>query len=160
MSASAKIIEIAKTWEGTPYHHHQRLKGVGVDCAQLVAGVAIEAGLVRPDIEVENYSREWHMHNEVEKLCAILENFGCVQTMNLPDTMPRAERKAAIALIEPASILAFKFGLVVSHLGIYLGGENRLFIQAEMHSNRVVINTLSAVWERSLRRVYRFPTEI
>ena len=35
-----RIILEAMDWVGTPYHHQARVKKVGVDCAQLVAGVA------------------------------------------------------------------------------------------------------------------------
>ena len=34
------IVTEARTWVRTPYHHQARLKGVGVDCAGLVIGVA------------------------------------------------------------------------------------------------------------------------
>ena len=37
-----QIIAKAREWLGTPYHHQQSLKGVGVDCLGLVAAVAIE----------------------------------------------------------------------------------------------------------------------
>ena len=31
----ARIVAEAMTWLGTPYHHRGKLKGIGVDCAQL-----------------------------------------------------------------------------------------------------------------------------
>ncbi len=40
-----KIVDTARSWIGTPYHHHQALKGVGVDCLGLVAAVAVELGI-------------------------------------------------------------------------------------------------------------------
>ena len=42
----ARVVAIAHEWLGTPYHTGGRLKGVGVDCLTLLAGVFSEAGLV------------------------------------------------------------------------------------------------------------------
>lgn len=36
----AKIIEEARSWIGTPFKHQGRLKGLAVDCAGLVIGIA------------------------------------------------------------------------------------------------------------------------
>lgn len=59
-----KIIEIARSWIGTRFHHQGRTKGVGVDCIGLIVGVAKELGL-----EVEDrtdYARE-PSNGELEK---------------------------------------------------------------------------------------------
>ena len=47
------IIQEARTWVGTRYHDHARIKGVGVDCAQLLVGVFEGTGLA-PDVPVPN----------------------------------------------------------------------------------------------------------
>lgn len=51
------IVAEARTWLGTPFHHQARLKGVGVDCAGLIIGVARETGLVAPSFDVTSYQR-------------------------------------------------------------------------------------------------------
>lgn len=43
------IIDEARTWTGTPYHHQASLKGVGVDCVGLINGVGIETGMMTID---------------------------------------------------------------------------------------------------------------
>jgi len=35
MAGNQSLIDEARTWLGTPYHHQPRVKGVGVDCAML-----------------------------------------------------------------------------------------------------------------------------
>lgn len=40
------IVSEARKWIGTPYHHQQCIKGVGVDCALLVVGVGSALGLM------------------------------------------------------------------------------------------------------------------
>lgn len=51
------VVQAARAWLGTPFHHQARLKGVGVDCVGLVIGVARELGLVAPDFDVDTYPR-------------------------------------------------------------------------------------------------------
>lgn len=40
-----KIIEKAREWIGTPYHHHQAKMGIGVDCIGLVVEVGRALGI-------------------------------------------------------------------------------------------------------------------
>ena len=71
-----KLIAAAREFVGTPYHHRGALKRVGVDCATLIK-LAFEHSGIRPPIDVEAYSRQWHLHSEdplYEK--AILANGG------------------------------------------------------------------------------------
>jgi len=52
-----QIADAARGWVGTPFQHQQRERGVAVDCAGLVIGVARELGLVEPSFDVNGYSR-------------------------------------------------------------------------------------------------------
>jgi len=54
MATRKQILDEARTWIGTPYHHQGRLKGVGVDCAGLIVMVGKELGL--SSFDVEGYS--------------------------------------------------------------------------------------------------------
>jgi cell wall-associated NlpC family hydrolase len=70
------VVDAARAYIGTPYHQNAMLKGVGVDCATLLALAFQDAG-VRPPISIGNYSSQWHLHSDeplYEK--AIIEN-GC-----------------------------------------------------------------------------------
>ena len=57
MTTRLDVIECARSFLETPFHHQARLKGVGVDCVGLVIGVARELGLVAPDFDVDAYPR-------------------------------------------------------------------------------------------------------
>ena len=46
MKTASPIVDQARTWLGTPFHHQARLKGKGCDCLGLVVGVADELELV------------------------------------------------------------------------------------------------------------------
>lgn len=63
------VVAEAKTWLGTPYHHHGRVKGVGVDCAMLPAEVYHACGLI-PRVEVDHYPIDWHLHRSEERYLA------------------------------------------------------------------------------------------
>lgn len=72
----AAVIKSARSFVGTRYHSNGMLKGVGVDCATLIALVFTESG-VKPPIDVAHYSDQWHLHSDdplYEK--AILSNGG------------------------------------------------------------------------------------
>lgn len=60
----AAVVAAARSFIGTPYRSNAKLKGVGVDCATLIALAFTEAG-VRPPIEVGHYSDQWHLHSDV-----------------------------------------------------------------------------------------------
>ncbi len=54
----AHVVAVARSWIGTPFHHQATLKGVGVDCAGLIRGVAVELGLLDAAVIGEaSYSR-------------------------------------------------------------------------------------------------------
>lgn len=52
------IIETARSWIGTPYHHQAALKGVGCDCLGLVRGVWREVYGEEPEAP-PSYSPDW-----------------------------------------------------------------------------------------------------
>ena len=58
------VVAEARSWVSTPYHSRARIKGVGVDCVQIIAAV-YEACGVLPPIDVGKYSDQWHLHSDV-----------------------------------------------------------------------------------------------
>lgn len=56
------VVDAARTYIGTRYHHNAKLRGVGVDCATMIALAFQDAG-ARPPIDVGEYSSQWHMHS-------------------------------------------------------------------------------------------------
>src|SRR4026207_1690547 len=53
-----RIVAIARTWLGTPYHHQASLKGVGTDCIGLVRGIWRELYGPEPQA-LPAYTRDW-----------------------------------------------------------------------------------------------------
>jgi cell wall-associated NlpC family hydrolase len=96
----AAVVAEARSWLLTPFHHHAAIKGVGVDCAQLLIAVYAATGVVdRPD--VAEYSPDWFLHEDGEAL----ERFS--------DWI----RRLCVAVIEPrpGDIALFRYGRAVSH---------------------------------------------
>jgi NlpC/P60 family putative phage cell wall peptidase len=93
----ARIVEIARSWIGTPYHHRARLKGVGVDCAQLLIGVFAEAGLIE-SFDTGEYPMDWAAHRDDERF------LGWV-----------AQHAAPTSFAMPGDLLVFRYFRCYSH---------------------------------------------
>lgn len=108
------VITEARTWLGTPYHHHGRLKGVGVDCGQSLCAIYEAAGVTAP-IDPGTYSTAWHLHRGEEMYIEWLERAGAVRT-----TQPRA-----------GDVALFRFGRTFSHGGVLV--DSRTVLHAYVH---------------------------
>lgn len=93
----AALVAEAHTWIGTPYHHAARIKGVGVDCGQILIGVYAGAGLVEA-FDTGPYAREWHFHHKAELYLAWLQKY--MRQVDAP---------------KPGDVAMFRFGHTVSH---------------------------------------------
>lgn len=117
----ASVVSHARSWVGTPYHHHARLKGVGVDCAQLLCAVYEAAGVV-PHVETGTYPHDWHLHRSLEMFSGWLEKFGA--------------RLPADAPLQPADVVLFRYGRTFSHGAIVL--EDDLLIHSYLGSGVIL----------------------
>jgi cell wall-associated NlpC family hydrolase len=61
-SQRAAVIAEAKTWLRTPFVDCARVKGAGVDCAQFIAAVYENAGIIE-SVPLGTYSPQWHLHH-------------------------------------------------------------------------------------------------
>lgn len=126
-----RILEIARSWLGTPYHHEACLKGVGVDCAQLLVGVYKEFD---PKVyaDIPTYSPQWHLNRGEEKYLEVVR-----QHMTEIEGPPL-----------PADIAMWKFGRCFSHGGIVV--EWPLVIHARVQANCELINVETSLWLKDL----------
>jgi cell wall-associated NlpC family hydrolase len=99
----ADVVAEALSWLAakTPYHHHGRVKGVGVDCAMLLAEVFEAAGMVA-HVDAGFYPREWHLHRGEEMFLGWLAKCGAVE----------------VATPQPGDVVVYRFGRCYSHGGI------------------------------------------
>lgn len=109
MTEREQVIAEARSWLRTPFHHRQRVKGLGVDCAGLIAAVYEATGAI-PAVELPEYTRDWFLHckREDSTLYADL----------LDEHMKRVEEP------KPGDVVAMKYGVcVVAHAGILIDGN-------------------------------------
>jgi cell wall-associated NlpC family hydrolase len=108
------VVKEALTWLGTPYHHHARVKGVGVDCAQLLCAVYEACGLV-PHIDPGNYAHDWHLHRGEEVFIGWLERVGARELL-APDWPA------------PGDVVLFRYGRAYSHGGVVVESRGELAV--------------------------------
>jgi NlpC/P60 family putative phage cell wall peptidase len=99
----AAVVSEARSWLGTPYHHQGMVKGVGVDCAQILIGVFSNVGLCEREV-INDYPHDWHLHHSDELY------LGHIKRFLKPTT------KAA----QPGDVALFKFGRCISHAAIVI----------------------------------------
>jgi NlpC/P60 family putative phage cell wall peptidase len=96
----AAIIDEAKTWIGTPFHHMACRKGAGADCLGLIYGVYRAVGVVG-EVEIPFYRPDQFQHRSAETYLDGLLRYGW-----------EVERP------EPGDVALFKYGRVFWHGGI------------------------------------------
>ena len=107
----ARIVSEALSWLGTPYAHRQRVKGVGVDCAQLPLAVYSAAGLIG-EADVGAYASQWHLHRGEELYAAHVERLG--------------GREIAAAEAQGGDLALWRYGRTFSHGAILVGPGARV----------------------------------
>lgn len=140
MSLREDIVKEAVSWVGTPYHHHGRLKGLGVDCVQLLCCVYASckaSGYVDPG----TYAVDWHLHQREELYVAGLEAQGAVQV----------ERPHL------GDVCLFKIGRTYSHGGIYVGDDG-MVVHAYMGSGTIMTRLSEAPLNRFPVKFFALPS--
>lgn len=94
------IVAEARTWLGTPYHHHARVKGAGVDCAQILFAVFAAVGLIE-HVDFTEYAHDWHLHRGEEQYLSWLARYA-----------------VEVEQPQPGDVAVFRFGRTFSHGGI------------------------------------------
>jgi cell wall-associated NlpC family hydrolase len=127
-----RVIQVARTWIGTRFHHQGRTKGVGVDCIGLIVGVAKELGL--EVVDRVDYARE-PSNGELEKALAKY-------------LTPCELKVGAVALFkldkEPQHVG------IIGALSIEHGAWNYSLIHAYAQARKVVEHGLDDFWKARL----------
>ncbi len=121
------VVEEARSWLRTPYHHMGRVKGAGVDCATLLAEVYTRAGVVT-ERAIPFYPPDWHLHRNAERYL----DFITVEGREI-DGPPL-----------PADVAMWRFGKCYSHGAIVIDWP--LVIHAYAGKGCVLEDTEKAVW--------------
>lgn len=93
------VTRVALAWLETPYHSNACLKGIGVDCAQLLRGVYVEAGVVAP-FDLAPYSPQFYLHSDQEIFMGIVK---------------RSAREIEPHEARPGDVVLYKLGKCFAH---------------------------------------------
>jgi cell wall-associated NlpC family hydrolase len=101
------IVAEARTWIGTPYRVGGAVKGVGVNCAQLLFCVARNAGVLPANAPLPRwYTPQLATNSKEERLIAYVTAYGAVEV--------------AEASVKPGDIVLYKTGKAHGHAAIVL----------------------------------------
>ena len=134
MPMREEIVAEARRWLGTPFHHQGRQRGVGVDCAGVLFGVAWALGISDFDL------RAYPPRPEPDMMSAHLARH--------LQPIPKASAR-------PGDVLRFMIDRRPQHLGILTAPDQVL--HAYQHAGRCVEHRLDDKWRRRICGAYRFP---
>lgn len=134
MPARSDIVNEARRWLGTPFHHQGRQLGVGVDCVGVLFGVAWALGISDFD------HRAYHRRPNTDEMGALLR--GHLDAI-------------AVADADAGDVLRFNIEQRPQHLGI-LTGHNTI-LHAFQTVGRCVEHRMDARWWRRVVSAHRFP---
>lgn len=137
------IVDMARSWLGTPYIHQASARGAGCDCLGLVRG--IWRGIVGQEpCALPPYSYDWNEPQRIEALW---------------DGARDHLREAEHSRIGQVLLFRMRSDRVAKHLGIQteLGAAPR-FIHAYARAGVVEV-PLSVPWQRRLVARFDFPEE-
>jgi NlpC/P60 family putative phage cell wall peptidase len=135
-----KLIACAKEWIGTPYVHQASVKGVGADCVGFLKGVALETGLITPELAAllpRDYSRQ-PSAGELRRLTS------------------RHLRLVPFGSRAPGDVVLMRFAEEPQHLGM-LTQVSPVDYVIHCAQHGVLAHRLDSVWRARIVRVYRFP---
>ena len=144
MSTPDEIVNQARTWIGTPFHHQARLKKVGCDCLGLVVGVVDELGLKDKNgvplaaYDEITYSKEPDGAYFTQKLIELLD-------------------EVSLADMRAGDMALFKVRENPQHVAILTDYEGELgMIHCFAPARRVVEHRLDDDWRSRLLKVFRW----
>lgn len=138
-----KIINLTKSWIGTPYHHQESVKQVGCDCLGLVRGVYEEL-YQKKTAPFKPYTKDWAEETKQETLIeAAGDHLKSVEV---------CERK-------PGDVLIFRFRkwMIAKHTAIQVSKDTMIHAIEGAKVEEVHLNNW---WQRHLAAVFRFPENI
>lgn len=141
--ARERVITLARSWIGTPYHHQASVRGVGTDCLGLVRGIWRD--LYGRDAErPPPYSRDWAEASGRE-------------------TMLEAAARHLIAIPAEAAtagdVIVFRLraGTVAKHAAILSSGTTMIHAIEGAPVSEV---PLSPWWRRRIAAAFAFPQTV
>lgn len=135
------IVDEAKTWIGTPWHHEARVKHHGVDCGQFLLEVYEKVGLI-PHIQPDHYSMDFMCHRSEEWFIETILQFANEITHMEPPYLP-------------GDVIMFQQGRIYSHSAIITDWPQ--IIHADSMAKMVIYgDVIRSPLSARKRRVFRY----
>lgn len=145
-----QVVETARAWIGTPYHHQGIVRGAGCDCLGLVRGVFFDLHGFHPELPPP-YTPSWGEYGKEELMMeAAKRNLVEVATSTPGHVLPIAQQRW-----EVGDVLLFRarIGAVAKHCGIVTGEDSMV----HSYSGIGVRETSIGVWGARTAGVFKFP---
>lgn len=136
------IVDQARSWLGTPFHHQAATKGVGCDCIGLIAGVAKELGL--PEANEFFSTPELRSYGRQPDPTLLLTH--CERLLTRID----------FSEARPGDVLLMRFKVEPQHFALLTRDNPKLILHAYQWAERVVETHLGMNWRSRIFRTYRF----
>lgn len=136
-----EVVQIARTWIGTPYMHQASVKGAGCDCLGLLRGVWRELRGAEPE-DAPPYSSDWAEATGVETMYLALKR-------HLTEIAPRD--------IAPGDVALFRMTPrgPAKHCGIVAEKNSVTTLIHARQNKRVSEETFTPFWWQKLAFVFR-----
>lgn len=137
-----RVVQIARSWIGTPYVHQASLKGVGCDCLGLLRGIWRELRGEEPE-EIPAYSLDWAEATGAETLYIALKRYAA---------------EVAVRNIGPGDIALFRMlpRSPAKHCGIVAERYGALSLIHSRQNKRVSEEPFSPFWRGKFAFAFRF----
>ena len=138
MHSRSRVVEAARSWIGTPYHHQASVKGAGCDCLGLVRGIFRELYGFEAQ-KIPAYSRDW-------------SDVGGEETL----LKAGGEHLVVVKDPQPGDVLVFRFRerTIAKHMAINVG-QGRMIHAVE---NAPVCEVhMGRWWSRRVAGCFMFP---
>lgn len=148
-----RIVEVARSWIGTPYHHQASLKGVGCDCLGLIRGVWREVYGAEHE-QIPPYSMDWAEASKRETL------YEGAKRYLLEVDITHALRGKGVERAQVGDIVLFRMKEKgpAKHCGfVATDGKQRTLIHAYSGGYKVREEPLTLAWALRAAYAFRFP---
>ncbi len=152
MANAQAMVDEARLWIGTPFHHQGRVKGIGCDCIGLVLGVINAVGVRSRTLDAAGDPVPFTDFDETDYAPD-------PNGQRLKEKMDCHFTKVALSRIRAGDVLLFRIIHLPQHVGIVaphpIGGLS--LIHAYAPARRVVEERLSPSWMHRVIGAYRIP---
>lgn len=135
------IVDIARSWLGTPYRHQASVKGEGCDCLGLLRGIYRELYSSDEPEKVPPYTPTWYEREDRDPLLAAGKRH-------------LVEVAGDQVAIGDVVVFRMKDGVSAKHCGIMTTSDTMIHAYS---NNQVVETNLGDWWKKKIVGVFQFP---